>query len=145
VTNSFTHLPVTVHTTFFQLINGSELILHQDALQAVWITKLEEQVVVMATRKTRKQKYIQQGSTIGYGKAAVQVVSEASVAARQSKKACSGGDQERAQPSLQHCRNCGRTRRNARMCKKDTEASFKSDASTMLVGSLFYSNEIEES
>jgi hypothetical protein len=52
------------------------------------------------------------------------------VAANQSKKARSSGDQERAQPALQCCGNCGGTGHNARTCKKDTEASSKSDTST---------------
>jgi hypothetical protein len=72
------------------------------------------------------------------------VAAEASVAAERSKKARGGGDQERAQPALRRCRNCGRTRHNAQMCKKDTEASSKSDVSTTYIGSLFNSDEIED-
>jgi hypothetical protein len=66
------------------------------------------------------------------------------VAAERSKKACSGGDQERAQPALRRCGNCRGTRHNAQTCKKDTEASSKLNASTMYIGSLFDSDEIEE-
>jgi hypothetical protein len=71
------------------------------------------------------------------------VAAEASVAAERSKKARGGGDQERAQPGLRRCGNCGGTGHNARTCKKDIKASSKSDASTTYVGSLFNSDEIE--
>jgi hypothetical protein len=79
-----------------------------------------------------------------YGKVAAQVAAEASMAARQSKKACGSGYQERAQPALQYCGNCSSTGHNARMCKKDIEGFSEPDASTMYVGSLFDSDEIEE-
>lgn len=118
--------------------------LHQNALQAARITELEEQLAVMTKRKTRKRKRIQQGGTIEYGEAAAQVAVEASVAAMQSKKAHGGGDQERAQPALRRCGNCGETGHNARTCKKDVEASFGSNASTTYIGSLFESDEIED-
>jgi hypothetical protein len=98
----------------------------------------------MTKRKTRKRKQIQQGGTIEYSEAAAQVAAKASVAAERSKKACGGGDQERAQPALRRCRNCGGTGHNARTCKKDTKISSKLDASTTYIGSLFDSDEIEE-
>ncbi|KAF1828688.1 hypothetical protein BDW02DRAFT_210179 [Decorospora gaudefroyi] len=79
-----------------------------------------------------------------YGEAASQVAAEAAVAAERSKKARGSGDQERAQPALRRCGNCGGTGHNARTCKKDTEASSKSDVSTTYVGSLFNSDEIED-
>jgi hypothetical protein len=79
-----------------------------------------------------------------YGKAAFQVVAEASVAARLSKRAHGGGDQERVQPALQRCRNCGGTGHNARMSKRDAEVSSDSNAITTYVSSLFDSNEIED-
>jgi hypothetical protein len=79
-----------------------------------------------------------------YGEAAAQVAVEASVAAGRSKKARSGGDQERAQPALRRCGNCGRTGHNARTCKKDIEISSESDASTTYIGSLFESDKIED-
>jgi hypothetical protein len=79
-----------------------------------------------------------------YGEAAAQVAAEAYMAAGRSKKARCGGDQERAQPALRRCRNCGRTRHNARTCKKDTKISSESDASTTYIGSLFDSDEIED-
>jgi hypothetical protein len=75
-----------------------------------------------------------------YGEAAAQVAVEASVAARRSKKARGGGDQERAQPTVQRCGNCGGTGHNARTCKKDIEVSSESDASTTYAGSLFNSD-----
>jgi hypothetical protein len=73
------------------------------------------------------------------------VAARASVAAKRSKKARGGGNQERAQPALRRCENCSETGHNARTCKKDTEVSSKSDASTTYVGSLYNSDEIEES
>jgi hypothetical protein len=79
-----------------------------------------------------------------YGIAAAQVASEASMAAGRSKKARGGGGQERAQPALRRCGNCGGTGHNARTCKKDTEISSKLDASTTYIGSLFDNNEIKD-
>jgi hypothetical protein len=93
---------------------------------------------------SRLPRYIQHSGIIEYSEAAAQVAAEASVAAKRSKKARSGGDQERAQPALRRCRNCGRTRHNARTCKKDTKISSKLDASTTYIGSLFNSDEIED-
>ena len=72
------------------------------------------------------------------------MAAEASVAAERSKKARGDGDQERAQPALRRCGNCGGTGHNARTCKKDAEVSSESDASTTYIGSLFDSDEIEE-
>ena len=99
---------------------------------------------MMTRRKSRKRKHIQQGGTIEYGTAAAQVAAEASLAPQRSKKARGGGDHETAQPALRRCGNCGKTGHNARTCRKDTEASSKSDTSTTYVGSLFDSDEIEE-
>jgi hypothetical protein len=77
-----------------------------------------------------------------FGEAADQVAAEASVAAARSKKARGGGgDQERAQPALRRCGNCGRTGHNARTCKKDAEEDSESDTSSRLIGSLFDSDE----
>jgi hypothetical protein len=70
--------------------------LHQAVLLAAQNTELEEQLTVMTKRKTRKRKRIQQGGTMEYGEAAAQVAAEASVAAKRSKKARSGSNQERA-------------------------------------------------
>jgi hypothetical protein len=125
-------------------VKRAELILHQNALLAARNHKLEEQLAVMTKRKSRKCKRIQQGGAMEYNEAAAQVAAEASVATKQLKKACSGGDQERAQPALWRCGNCGGTGHNVRTCKKDTGASSESDASTTYIGSLFDSNEIEE-
>ena len=118
--------------------------LHQNALLAARNHELKEQLAVITKRKSRKRKRIQQGGTMEYSKAAAQVAAEASVVAERSKKARSGGDQERAQLALRRCRNCKGTRHNARTCKKDIEASSELDASTMSAGSLFNSDEIEE-
>jgi len=68
-----------------------------------------------------------------YGEAAAQVATAASVAAGRSKKARGGGDQERAQPTVRRCGNCGRTGHNARTCRKNTEISSESDVSTTYV------------
>jgi hypothetical protein len=67
------------------------------------------------------------------------------VAAGRSKKARSSSNQERAQPTIRRCRNCGGTRHNARTCKKDTEISSRLDTSIIYIGSLFDSDKIEES
>jgi len=118
--------------------------LHQNALLAAWNKELEEQLAVTTKRKARKRKYLQHGGTLEYGKAAAQVAAKASVAAERSKKARSSSNQERAQPALRRCTNCGGTRHNARTCKKDTSIYSESDASTTYAGSLFNSDEIEE-
>jgi hypothetical protein len=118
--------------------------LHQNALQAASIHELEEQLAVVARRKALKRKRLQHGSTLEYGEVADQVAAKASVAAERSKKARGGGDQERAQPALRRCGNCGGTGHNARTCKKDIEASSKLDASTTYIGSLFSSDKSED-
>jgi hypothetical protein len=118
--------------------------LHENALQAAQISELEEQLAVMTKRKTCKCKRIQYGSTIEYSEAAAQVATETSIAAGRSKKACGGGDQERAQPTVQRCGNCSKTGHNAQPCNKDAEISSESDASTSYTGFLFDGNEIEE-
>ena len=119
---------------------GGELMLHQNALQAARITELEEQLAVITKRKARKRKRLQHGGTLEYGEAAAQVAAEAGVATERSKKARSSGDQERAQPALRRCGNCGGTGHNARTCKKDIEVSSESDGSTTYIGSLFNSD-----
>jgi hypothetical protein len=144
VRESFTRSPVTAQTGFSQLVKGAELMLHQNALLAARNHELEEQLAVITKRKSRKRKRIQHGGTIEYGEAAAQVAAEASMAAGRSKKARGGGDQERAQPALRRCGDCGGTGHNARTCKKDTQISSKSDASTTYIGSLFDSDEIED-
>jgi hypothetical protein len=105
--------------------------LHQNALLLARNNELEEQLAVMTKRKMRKHKQIQHGGTMEYGEAAAQVAAEASMAARRSKKALGGGDQERAQPTVRRCGNCGGTGYNARMCKKDTEENSESELSSI--------------
>jgi hypothetical protein len=144
VRESLTRSPVTAQAGFSQLIKGGELMLHQNALQAARIHELEEQLAEMTKRKSRKRKRIRQGRTIEHGTASAQVATEASVAAGRAKKARGSGDQERAQPTVRRCRNCGRTGHNARTCKKDTEASSESGASMTYACSLFESDEIED-
>ena len=60
----------------------------------------------------RKKKQIQQGGIIEYRTVAAQVAAKAFIALQPSKKACSGGNQERAQLALQRCGNCGGIRHN---------------------------------
>jgi hypothetical protein len=144
VINSFTRSPVTAQAGFSQLIKGGELMLHQNALQAARISELEEQLAVMTKRKTRKRKQIQHGGTMEYGEAAAQVATAASVAAGRSKKARGGGDQERAQPTVRRCGNCGGTGHNARTCKKDTEDNSESELSSICTELWVNSDEIEE-
>ena len=48
-----------------------------------------------------------------YRTVVAQIATEAFIALQSSKKACSGGNQERAQPALQCCRNCSGTKHNA--------------------------------
>jgi hypothetical protein len=143
VSNAFTRSPVTAQAGFSQLIKGGELMLHQNALQAARITELEEQLAVMTKRKLRKRKRLQHGGTLEYGEAVAQVAAEAAVASEPSKKARGSSDQERAQPALWRCGNCGGTGHNARTCKKDIEVSSESDGSTAYTDSLFDSDEIE--
>jgi hypothetical protein len=144
VRNSFTRSPLTAQVGFSQLVKGAELMLHQNALLTARNSELEEQLAVMTKRKTRKRKRVQQGGTMEYGKAATQVAARTSMAIEQSKKARSSGSEERVQPALRRCGNCGGTGHNARTCKNDTEISSESDASTTYVGSLFDSDEIED-
>jgi hypothetical protein len=106
--------------------------------------KLEEQLAVITKRKTRKRKRLQHGSTLEYGTAAARGAAEASAAPQRSKKARGSSNHETAQPALQRCGTCGGTGHNARTYKKDTEASSKSDPSTVYAGSLLNSDEIEE-
>ena len=111
--------------------------LHLMALMSSRITELEEQLEEVTKRKSRKRKRIQQGGTIEYGEGASQVAAEASMALQPSKKArCGGGP-----PGVRRCGNCGGTGHNARTCKKDTEESSESEASTIYIGSLFDSDE----
>jgi hypothetical protein len=77
-------------------VKGAKLILHQNALLATQNKELEEQLVVITKRKTRKRKQIQHSSTIEYSEVVSQVAVEASIAAGRSKKARSSSDQERA-------------------------------------------------
>jgi hypothetical protein len=77
--------------------------------QAARISELEEQLAVITKRKTRKRKHVQHIGIMEYDEAAAQVAAEASMAAGRSKKASGGGEQERAQPALRRCRNCGET------------------------------------
>jgi len=145
VRESFTRSPVTAQVGFSQLVKGAELMLHQNALLAARNHELEEQLAATTKRKSRKRKRIQQGGTMEYRIAAAQVAAEASIAPQRSKKARSSSNQEIAKPALRRCGNCGATGHNARTCKKDIEISSESDRSTTYVGSLFNSDEIEES
>jgi hypothetical protein len=144
VRDSFTRSPVTAQAGFSQLIKGGELMLHENALQRARIHELEEQLAEMTKRKSRKRKRIQQGGTMEYGTAAAQVAAEASAAPQQSKKARSSSDQERAQPTVRRCRNCGGTGHNSRTCKKDTEENSESELSSICTDQWVDSDEIED-
>jgi hypothetical protein len=133
-----------VQTGFFQLVKSGKLMLHQNALQAAWITELEEQLAVMTKQKAHKRKHLQYGRTLEYGTGAAQVATEASATPQQLKKAHGSSNHKTAQPSLQRCRNCSKTGHNMVMCQKDAEESPESDASMMYAGSLFDNNEIKE-
>src|SRR3954468_22664443 len=94
------------------------------------ITELEEQVEVLTKRKSRKRKRIQQGGTMEFGEASDQVATAASTARQPSKKARGGDGQERTQPGVRRCGNCGKIGHNARTCQNDIRASSESNAST---------------
>ena len=140
VSASFTRSPLTAQRGFTQLIKGAELMLHKNALMSSRITELEEQIEELTKRKSRKRKRIQHGGTMEYGEASAQVAAEVSEVPQRSKKARGGGGQERAQPALRRCRNCGETGHNARTCKKDIEVTSESEASMTYAGSLSDSN-----
>jgi hypothetical protein len=91
VSDSSTRSPVTAQAGLFQLTKGSELVLHQNTLQAARITEIGEQLAAITRRKMRKRKQIQQGDAMEYCEAAPQLAAEASIAAERSKKACGGG------------------------------------------------------
>jgi hypothetical protein len=126
-------LTVTAQTGFSQLIKGGELMLHQNALQAAWITELEEQLAVITKRKTRKRKRLQYGGTLEYGETADQVAASTALVADLPKKTCSSGAPEGALPTQRHCSKCGETGHNARTCQKDIDASSESEASTQYI------------
>jgi hypothetical protein len=125
-------------------VKGAELMLHQNVLLAARNKELEEQLAVMTKRKTRKRKQIEQGGTIEYGGAAAQVAAEASVAAGRSKKARGGRDQEKAQPALRCCGNCGKSGHNARTCKKNLAYKSELGLSSICTELLVDSHEIED-
>jgi hypothetical protein len=79
-----------------------------------------------------------------YSEAAAQVATATSVAAGRSKKARGSGDQERAQPTVRRCGNCGGTGHNARTCKKDTEDNSESELSSICTDQWVGSDEIED-
>jgi hypothetical protein len=101
-------------------------------------------LAVITKRKTRKRKQIQHSGTIEYSEAAAQVATAASVAARRSKKARGGGDQERAQPTVRRCGNCGGTGHNSRTCKKDTGENSELELSSICTDQWVDSDEIED-
>jgi hypothetical protein len=142
VSESFVRSPVTARSGFSQLVKGAEVMLHQNVLLTSRVTELEKQLEMVTKRKARKRKRIQHGGTMEYGIASAQIAAEASVALPKSKKARSRNNCEPAQSGSRRCRNCGETGHNARTCKTDLEGSSESEASTLYVGSLFDSDEI---
>jgi len=133
ISDAFTRSPITARNGFSQLVKGAELMLHQNALQAARITELEEQLEVMTKRKSRKRKHLQKGGTLEYGQIVDQVAAGPSSTVQQSKKARSRDGQERAQPALRRCGNCGGTGHNARTCQVAEGESSESDASTQYI------------
>lgn len=145
VSASFTRSPIAAQQGFTQLVKGAELMLHQNSLMSSRIAELEEQLEVMGKRKARKRKRIQHGGTLEYGMVSARVATEATAVLQPSKKARGGYGQQRGQPALRHCRNCGGTGHNARTCKKDRESVSRSDAGAVSVGSVSNSDKYESS
>ena len=143
VSESFMRSPVTARAGFSQLVKGAEVMLHQNVLLSSRITELEERLETITKRKARKRKRIQHGGTMEYGTASAQVATKASTASHKLKKARYKGDYELAQPALRRCKNCGETGHNARTCKIDIEGSSETEMSTEYIGSLFDSDEID--
>ena len=71
-----------------------------------------------------------------YSTAALYIAIKVSIVSQPFKKARGSSGQEKAQPTQQHCRNCGETGYNAHMYKIDEEKVSKSDASVSDVYSL---------
>ena len=117
--------------------------LHQNVLLNSRITELKEQLEVMTKRKARKRKRIQHGGTMEYSSVLVQEAATATTVPQQSKKARYSDSSKSAQLASRRCGNCGGTGHNARTCKIDTEEYSESDLSTMYIGSLFNSDEID--
>ena len=143
INDSFVRSPNTAKAGFSQLVKGAEVMLHQNVLLNSRITELEEQLEVMTKRKARKRKRIQHGGTMEYGSVLVQEAATATTVPQQSKKARYSDSGKSAQLASRRCGNCGGTGHNARTCKIDTEEYSESDSSTMYIGSLFDSDEID--
>src|SRR5438552_17069008 len=107
--------------------------MHGSALMGARLTELEAQLELMTKRKTRKRKQIQKGGTLEYSEGAAQVAAKASAALQPSKKARGREGQDKAQPAVRRCGNCGGTGHNARTCQVAKEESSKSDASTQYI------------
>lgn len=144
ISESFVRSPVTARTGFSQLVKGAEVMLHQNVLLTSRVTELEQQLEMVTKRKARKRKRIQHGGTMEYGIASAEIAAKASIALPKSKKARSGNDREPAQLASRRCRKCGETGHNARTCKTNLEGSSESEASTLYIGSLFGSDEIDD-
>jgi hypothetical protein len=145
VSACFTRSPVTAQAGFSQLIKGGELMLHQNALQAARIHKLEEQLAVITKRKTGKRKRLQHGGTLEYGEAADQVAARAALLINPLKKTRSGGAPSRAPPAQRRCGKCRETGHNARTCQKDAPESYESEASTQYILSSSPSSDNDDS
>ncbi|KAF1959921.1 hypothetical protein CC80DRAFT_591071 [Byssothecium circinans] len=89
--------------------------LHGSALMKARIEELEQQLAVVAKRKTRKRN------------------SEPSGTVQNRKRARVEGEREVRQPGVRHCGNCGKAGHNARTCQVDEEGSSKSEASTQFI------------
>jgi hypothetical protein len=64
VRDSFAQSPAVAQAGFSQLVKGTELMLHQNALLAARNHELEEQLAVITKRKASKRKRLQHGGTL---------------------------------------------------------------------------------
>ena len=71
-----------------------------------------------------------------YSTAALYIAAKASKASQSSKKAYSSSSDKQALPAQWRCRNCGETRYNTYMCKKDKEETSKTDSRILYTSSL---------
>ena len=141
ISNSISRLLTAARNGFSQLIKGAEVMLHQNVLLTLRITKLKEQMDVLIRRKVRKRKRIQHSRTIEYSTAAAQVATQISLASLKAKKLCSSGNHKVAHSASRHCSKCGETGHNSRTCQVDGENSSESDNSTIYISLLFDSDE----
>lgn len=69
----------------------------------------------------------------------------ASMVSQPSKRARHSGGREIAQPALRRCGNCGGVGHYRQTCQNDLEVSSESNSSVNFIGSIFDSDESEDS